>query len=131
MVAACQWLVEQGIADPAAILLHGASYGGYLTLWGLGKRPDLWAGGLVLVPGTDWLVSYEDSSEALKGAMRAWFGGTPDQKREEYIASSPTTYVAQVQAPVLIIQGRHDTRVLLRRSRSTRLECGRSANRSR
>lgn len=111
MVAARQWLVEQGIADPAAILLHGASYGGYLTLWGLGKRPDLWAGGLALVPGTDWLVSYEDSSEALKGAMRAWFGGTPDQKREEYIASSPTTYVAQVQAPVLIIQGRHDTRV--------------------
>ncbi|MCE7988286.1 MAG: hypothetical protein DYG89_44575 [Caldilinea sp. CFX5] len=96
---------------PKAILLHGASYGGYLTLWGLGKRPDLWAGGLALVPGADWLAGYEDSSEALKGAVRAWFGGTPEEKREQYIASSATTYVEQVQAPVLIIQGRHDTRV--------------------
>lgn len=111
MVAARNWLLEQGIADPHAILLHGASYGGYLTLWGLGRRPDLWAGGLAVVPGSDWLVSYEDASEALKGAFRAWFGGTPEQKRDQYIASSPTTYVEQVQAPVLIIQGRHDTRV--------------------
>ena len=111
MVAARQWLVEQGIAAADAILLHGASYGGYLTLWGLGKRPDLWTGGLALVPGTDWLVSYEDASEALKGAFRAWFEGTPEEKRAQYIASSPTTYVENVQAPVLIIQGRHDTRV--------------------
>lgn len=111
MVAARNWLVEQAIAAPDAILLHGASYGGYLTLWGLGKRPELWAGGLALVPGADWLVSYEDSSEALKGALRAWFGGTPEEKHEQYLASSPTTYVANVQAPVLIIQGRHDTRV--------------------
>lgn len=111
MVAARNWLVKQQIALPDAILLHGASYGGYLTLWGLGKRPDLWAGGLAVVPGADWLVSYEDASEALKGAMRAWFGGTPEEKRDQYIASSPTTYVEQVQAPVLIIQGRHDTRV--------------------
>lgn len=111
MVAAHHWLVEQGIADPGAVLLHGASYGGYLTLWGLGKRPDLWAGGLAVVPGTDWLAGYEDSSEALKGAVHAWFGGRPEEKREQYIASSATTYVENVQAPVLIIQGRHDTRV--------------------
>ena len=69
------------------------------------------AGGLALVPGADWLAGYEDSSEALKGAVRAWFGGTPAEKREQYIVSSATTYVEQVQAPVLIIQGRHDTRV--------------------
>jgi dipeptidyl aminopeptidase/acylaminoacyl peptidase len=111
MVAARDWLVGQGIARPDAILLHGASYGGYLTLWGLGKRPDLWAGGLAVVPGTDWLVAYDDASEALKGAFRAWFGGTPDEKRAQYIASSPVTYVENVRSPVLIIQGRHDTRV--------------------
>jgi dipeptidyl aminopeptidase/acylaminoacyl peptidase len=111
MVAARNWLVEQRIARSDAILLHGASYGGYLTLWGLGRRPDLWAGGLAVVPVTDLLADYEDASEALKGATRAWMGGTPDEKREQYIASSPITYAEQVQAPVLIIQGRHDTRV--------------------
>ena len=111
MVAARNWLVEQGIARADAILLHGASYGGYLTLWGLGRRPDLWAGGMAIVPLTDFLTDYEDASEALKGATRAWMGGTPQEKRQQYIASSPITYAEQVQAPVLIIQGRHDTRV--------------------
>jgi dipeptidyl aminopeptidase/acylaminoacyl peptidase len=38
------------------------------------------------------------------------FGGTRDEKREAYVAASPITYAGQVQAPVLIIQGRNDTR---------------------
>ena len=66
---------------------------------------------MAVVPVTDWLIDYEDAAEALKGASRAWFGGTPVEKREQYLACSPITYAEQVQAPVLIIQGRHDTRV--------------------
>ena len=38
------------------------------------------------------------------------FGGTPAQKPEQYAASSPITYAANVRAPVFIIQGKHDTR---------------------
>ncbi|MEZ4733645.1 MAG: prolyl oligopeptidase family serine peptidase [Caldilineaceae bacterium] len=35
---------------------------------------------------------------------------TRSEAFDQYIANSPTTYVEQVQAPVLIIQGRHDAR---------------------
>lgn len=110
MVAARDWLVEQGIADPERILLTGWSYGGYLTLLGLGKRPDLWAGGLAGVAIADWTIMYEDEADTLKGYQRAMFGGTPEEKPEQYAASSPITYVENVKAPVLIIQGRNDTR---------------------
>ena len=41
MVAGRAHVVELGVADPDAVLLHGGSYGGYLTLFALGKRPDL------------------------------------------------------------------------------------------
>ncbi len=116
MVAARDWLVEQGIAKPDKILLFGLSYGGFLTLFGLGKRPDLWAGGLALVPGTDWVVGYEDSSDALRAATRLWMGGTPEEKPEQYRVSSPITYVEEVRAPVLIAYGRHDTRTPPRES---------------
>jgi len=37
-------------------------------------------------------------------------GGTPQEKPEEYKASSPITYVEQVKAPLLIIQGYNDRR---------------------
>jgi dienelactone hydrolase len=110
MAAARDWLVGQGIAQPDAILLTGWSYGGYLTLQALGVRPDLWAGGMAGIAIADWTIQYEDSAETLRGYQKAIFGGTPEQKPEQYAASSPISYAERVRAPVLIVQGRHDTR---------------------
>ena len=110
MIAARTWLVNEGIAQPEAIFLSGWSYGGYLTLMGLGKAPDLWAGGMAGIAIADWFLMYEDQAEALRGYQRALFGGTPDEKPEQHRASSPITYAANLKAPILVIQGRSDTR---------------------
>jgi len=110
MVAARQWLVDQGIGEPDQVLLTGGSYGGYLTLLALGKRPDLWAGGMAGRAIADWAVAYKDSADTLKAFEVSLFGGTPQEKPEQYAASSPITYADSVAAPVLILQGRHDTR---------------------
>jgi dipeptidyl aminopeptidase/acylaminoacyl peptidase len=110
MVAARRWLVENNISQPDAILLTGWSYGGYLTLMGLGKTPELWAGGMAGIAVADWAVQYEDSAETLRGYQRALFLGSPEERPEAYRRSSPITYVENVRAPVLIIQGRNDTR---------------------
>ena len=110
MVAARDFLVGQGIAVPGKILLTGGSYGGYLTLLGLGKRPELWAGGMALVAIADQTLTWEDSSGLLQGITTASFGGTPSEKPDLYRAASPLTYAESVQSPVLIIQGKNDTR---------------------
>lgn len=110
MAAAREWLIANNIALPDQILLEGGSYGGYLTLQGLGKKPDLWAGGLAMIAVADWVTQYDDQNEILKGYDRALFGGTPEELPDLYRASSPITYVEQVSAPVLIIQGSNDTR---------------------
>jgi dipeptidyl aminopeptidase/acylaminoacyl peptidase len=110
MVAARDWLVGQSIARADQILLTGWSYGGYLTLQALGKRPELWAGGIAGVAIADWAIQYEDSADTLRGYQAAFFGGTPQEKPDQYAASSPITYAENVRAPVLIIQGRNDTR---------------------
>lgn len=110
MAAAREWAVENGIAMADSILLTGGSYGGYLTLQGLGRRPELWAGGIAGVAIADWALMYEDQAETLRGYQRALFGGSPDQKPEAHKKSSPITYAADVQAPILVIQGSNDTR---------------------
>jgi dipeptidyl aminopeptidase/acylaminoacyl peptidase len=110
IVAARSWLIEQGIARPDAVLLTGWSYGGFLTLLTLGKRPPLWAGGMAGVAIANWAIQYEDSAEMLRGYQVALFGGTPEEVPERYTAGSPITYAERVQAPVIIIQGRNDTR---------------------
>ncbi|MCP5098267.1 MAG: S9 family peptidase [Chloroflexi bacterium] len=114
MVAARNWLVENNIAQSNAIILNGGSYGGYLTLWGLARRPDLWAGGLASVAIADWVVNYEDAADAMKGAFTMWHGGTLEDVRERYIKSSPITYVENISAPLLVIQGYNDTRTTQR-----------------
>jgi dipeptidyl aminopeptidase/acylaminoacyl peptidase len=109
MVAARDWLVREGIADPGRIVAHGGSYGGYLTLLALGARPDLWAAGVAYVAIADWRLMYEDG-EALRDYQVALFEGTPDQKPELYAEASPVTYVDALAAPLLVIQGRNDAR---------------------
>ena len=114
MAAARAWLVGEGLARPDAIFLYGASYGGFLTLLGLGRQPTLWVGGLALVAIADCAANYEDASEALRGAMRAWFRGTPQEQPDLYRRASPITYLADLVAPALIIQGRNDSRATAR-----------------
>jgi dipeptidyl aminopeptidase/acylaminoacyl peptidase len=110
IAAARDYLVASGIAADNQIILGGWSYGGYLALLAAGKKPGLWAGVIAGLAITDWLMAYEDSADMIKGYLAALFGGTPQEKPAVYTAASPLTYVERVSAPVLIIQGRHDSR---------------------
>ena len=110
MLAARRWLIEQGIANPHQVLLEGGSYGGFLTVWALSQRPELWAGGVAPVAIVVWTMNYEDSSAAMRGWARMIFGGSAQEKSELYRQRSPLTHAAAIQAPLLIVQGRHDSR---------------------
>ena len=111
MVAAHEWVVREGIARPDEIFAFGASYGGYLTLFALGRRPDLWAGGMAIVAEADLAASYAEVSDALRAAMRGWMRGSPEDRPEAWARSSPITYAADFAAPVLAIQARNDSRI--------------------
>ncbi|MFI2210043.1 prolyl oligopeptidase family serine peptidase [Streptomyces sp. NPDC020141] len=108
------WAVESGLADPERLVLAGGSWGGYLTLLGLGTQPDVWAVGLAAVPVADYVTAYHDEMEALKALDRTLLGGAPEEVPERYAASSPLTYVDAVRAPVYISAGVNDPRCPIR-----------------
>ncbi|MFJ3904446.1 prolyl oligopeptidase family serine peptidase [Streptomyces sp. NPDC090025] len=114
IAAVREWAVASGLADPAKLVLSGGSWGGYLTLLGLGTQPDAWAVGLAAVPVADYVTAYEDEMEALKALDRTLLGGSPDEVPERYAASSPISYVDAVQAPVHISAGVNDPRCPIR-----------------
>jgi dipeptidyl aminopeptidase/acylaminoacyl peptidase len=95
-----------GRARSHSIVLTGWSYGGYLTLLALGRFPDLWAGGMAGYAIADWMAHYEEAGQGIK--LSNLFGGTPEEKPEQYRISSPITYAEQIQAPLFIYQGRND-----------------------
>ncbi len=107
-------LVADGIADPDRCVLAGGSWGGYLTLLGIGTQPDSWAVGLAAVPVADYVAAYEDEMEPLKAFDRSLFGGSPTEVPEAYRVSSPLTYVDAVRAPVLVLAGANDPRCPIR-----------------
>ncbi|KND34018.1 S9 family peptidase [Streptomyces acidiscabies] len=114
IAAVREWAVSSGLADPARLVLTGGSWGGYLTLLGLGTQPDAWALGIAAVPVADYVTAYHDEMEALKAMDRTLLGGTPEEVPERYEASSPLTYVDQVKAPVYISAGVNDPRCPIR-----------------
>ncbi|MFF3750423.1 prolyl oligopeptidase family serine peptidase [Streptomyces sp. NPDC002018] len=114
IAAVRRWAVDSGLADPAKLVLAGGSWGGYLTLLGLGTQPDDWAVGLAAVPVADYVTAYHDEMEALKAMDRTLLGGTPEEVPERFAASSPLTYVDAVRAPVYISAGVNDPRCPIR-----------------
>ncbi|MFD5426924.1 prolyl oligopeptidase family serine peptidase [Streptomyces sp. NPDC127084] len=114
IAAVREWAVASGLADPAKLVLAGGSWGGYLTLLGLGTEPDVWALGLAAVPVADYVTAYHDEMEALKAMDRTLMGGTPEEVPERFEASSPLTYVDAVRAPVYISAGVNDPRCPIR-----------------
>lgn len=114
IAAVREWAVASGLADPARLVLSGGSWGGYLTLLGLGTQPGAWALGLAAVPVADYVTAYHDEMEALKALDRTLFGGTPEEVPERFAASSPLTHVDRVQAPVYISAGANDPRCPIR-----------------
>uniref|UniRef100_A0AAU2V7J2 Prolyl oligopeptidase family serine peptidase n=1 Tax=Streptomyces sp. NBC_00003 TaxID=2903608 RepID=A0AAU2V7J2_9ACTN len=114
IAAVRDWAVSSGLADPSRLILAGGSWGGYLTLLGLGTQPDAWALGLAAVPVADYVTAYHDEMEALKAMDRTLLGGTPDEVPDRFRASSPLTYVDAVRAPVYISAGVNDPRCPIR-----------------
>ncbi|WP_236257764.1 S9 family peptidase [Streptomyces hygroscopicus] len=114
IAAVREWAVASGLADPERLVLAGGSWGGYLTLLGLGTQPDAWAVGLAAVPVADYVTAYHDEMEALKAMDRTLLGGTPEEVPERFEASSPLTYVDRVRAPVYISAGVNDPRCPIR-----------------
>jgi len=103
-------LVAEGVVDPKRAILSGGSWGGYLTLLGLGTQPERWAAGIGIVPIGDYVAAFEDEMEPLKRYDAALFGGTPAEVPDTYRTANPITYVDRVRSPLLVTVGQNDPR---------------------
>jgi len=110
VVAGAEWLAKQPEIDKSKIAIMGGSYGGFMTLMALTKKPRVFATGVAIIPVTDWQEMYELSDAEYRKFMVELFEGTPKEKEELYRDRSPITHISHIKAPVLISCGRHDSR---------------------
>jgi dipeptidyl aminopeptidase/acylaminoacyl peptidase len=108
VVAGAKWLAKQREIDKSKIAVFGHSYGGYMTLIALTKRPDVFAAGVALMPITDWLETYELEDADFHKTDQELFGGPPEKRRELYRDRSPINFISSIRVPVSIKAGRND-----------------------
>jgi dipeptidyl aminopeptidase/acylaminoacyl peptidase len=105
---ATQWLIAQGIADPARICIAGGSYGGYAALMGIVRNPDMYRCAISFAGVTD--LSYLKASSMryvnndVVDAMLGDDWGDSERLRE----TSPVMNVDKMHVPLLIIHGSDD-----------------------
>jgi dipeptidyl aminopeptidase/acylaminoacyl peptidase len=106
---ATKWAIQQGVADPARICLYGASYGGYASLMGVAKEPDLYrcAAGYVGAYDLPSMHTTGDIQERKSGEnyVYEWIG-----QKEELAAVSPNRIANRIKAPVFLAAGGQDQR---------------------
>ncbi|HEX8814059.1 MAG TPA: S9 family peptidase [Terriglobales bacterium] len=109
VLGAADFIKQTGYIDPKTIALMGGSYGGYLTMMGVTKAPDVWAAGVPIVPFVNWFTEIQNEDPALQQYDRATMGDLENNK-ERYHDRSPIFFVDQISAPLLLLAGANDPR---------------------
>lgn len=113
------WAQKQGLASDKACIA-GASYGGYSTLMGLVRHPQLYRCGAAWMAVTDlellvkgsWWVGDDVSDVARKYSIPTMVGDM--DKDADYIhANSPVLLAEKINKPILLAFGEDDQRVPL------------------
>lgn len=110
---AVHWVVDQGIADAKRIAIYGGSYGGYATLAGIVKTPNLYAAAIDYVGVSNLLTFLNTIPPYWKPMLEKmhYMVGHPERDRERLEATSPALNADKIRTPLLIAQGAHDPRV--------------------
>ncbi|MGH9498352.1 MAG: S9 family peptidase [Terriglobales bacterium] len=109
VLAAADFIKQTAYLDPKKIALVGGSYGGYLTMMGVTKAPDVWAAGVPIVPFVNWFTEIKNEDPVLQQSDLATMGD-PEQNKNLFHDRSPIFFVDQIKAPLLLLAGGNDPR---------------------
>ena len=111
-------LVKEGLVDKNRMCLYGGSYGGYASLQGVVREPELWKCTAPVVAVTDLFllqqVQHSDIAERGDNSLDTEFTvAVGDSKRDEaqFTKTSPARNVDKINIPVLLSMGSDDRRV--------------------
>lgn len=107
---ATHWAIQQGIAKKDKICIYGASYGGYATLMGLVKEPELYQCGIGYVGVYDLNVMMTKGDVGMRQAGKKYLKEALGATEEKRRAQSPAPNSERITKPVFLIHGDRDGR---------------------
>lgn len=115
-----EYLIDKGLVDSQHVGIYGTSYGGFAALSGLAFTPDLYQAGISKVGPSNIITLIESVPPYWLPAIRSFHlrVGDPDdpEDRARLKKQSPLFSAARIKAPLLVVQGANDPRVIQRES---------------
>ena len=105
-----RWVVAQGYADRDRICIYGGSYGGYASLMGVAKEPDLYKCAVGYVGVYDLEMMFKKGDIAERDMGQRYLERTLGTDKAELQRRSPTQLASQIKAPVFLAAGMKDVR---------------------
>ncbi|KMQ68909.1 peptidase S9 [Chryseobacterium sp. FH2] len=115
-----KYVIQQGWADKDKVAIYGGSHGGYATLMGLIKTPDLYSCGVDYVGVSNIFTFFDSFPEYWKPykemVKEIWYD--LDNPEEAKIAKevSPVFQIDKIKKPLFVVQGANDPRVNINES---------------
>ena len=104
--AAVQQLADSGDVDPRRVGVYGWSYGGYMTVMSMLRRPELFRVGVAGAPVSDW--------DGYDTGYTERYMATPQSNAEGYREASLLTHADKLQGQLLLVHGGIDENVHFR-----------------
>ena len=115
VIDAARWAAEQPWCD-GRLAIYGGSYGGYMVLCALVEEPSMWRAGIDLYGDSEIAESYRHGDRLGRRDLERMMGNPDDPERPDRAAAfrrgSPVYRAERIEAPLLILHGRRDKRVV-------------------
>jgi dipeptidyl aminopeptidase/acylaminoacyl peptidase len=112
LIDAGRWLQQQPWCD-GRLAVYGGSYGGYMVLCALVEEPAMWRAGVDLYGDSEIAESYRHGDRPGRIDLERQMG-MPDEPERATVfkRGSPLYRAERIEAPLLILHGRKDKRVV-------------------
>jgi dipeptidyl aminopeptidase/acylaminoacyl peptidase len=114
VMAAMEHVAASDYIDEKNVIIHGSSYGGFMSSWAVGHT-DRFTAAVIAAPVTN-LSSFYGTSDIGVNFTETQLGGERFEAIEQYREHSPLTYAKAVNTPVLLLHGEDDARVPIEQS---------------
>lgn len=115
-----EYALSQGWVDKEKIAIYGGSHGGYATLMGLVKTPNLYTCGVDYVGVSNIETFFESFPEYWKPLTRMvkeiWYDLDDPKEAEIAREVSPFFQIGKIIKPLFVVQGANDPRVNINES---------------
>lgn len=101
-----KYLIAQKAVDANKVCIYGASFGGYSAMMNPIRNPGMYKCAIGYAGVYDLAKLYADRDGSLQG--RSFFGRTMGTDAAAFSAQSPTTLVAGLDTPILLVHGTAD-----------------------